>query len=66
MTRPGVAPFTGAWIEMPGSGESGRSHIVAPFTGAWIEIGGSQIWDCEPAVAPFTGAWIEMVVVMRR
>ena len=34
-----VAPFTGAWIEIP-SGSRGCFPIrrVAPFTGAWIEI----------------------------
>ncbi len=34
-----VAPFTGAWIEMPEmSAADSASVAVAPFTGAWIEI----------------------------
>ena len=34
----GVAPFTGAWIEISqGSGTALRPR-VAPFTGAWIDI----------------------------
>ena len=34
----GVAPFTGAWIEMTMSRVDGAAVGVAPFTGAWIEI----------------------------
>ena len=34
----GVAPFTGAWIEMRISGTTAQIRQVAPFTGAWIEI----------------------------
>ena len=33
-----VAPFTGAWIEIPKHGAIGSRSVVAPFTGAWIEI----------------------------
>ena len=55
-----VAPFTGAWIEIPAMGAHFRPYIVAPFTGAWIEI----TVTCRPGtnmpVAPFTGAWIEI------
>ena len=37
--RGAVAPFTGAWIEMPEIMEAAlRIYRVAPFTGAWIEI----------------------------
>ena len=35
---PGVAPFTGAWIEISGAWSSAGMRMVAPFTGAWIEI----------------------------
>ena len=35
----GVAPFTGAWIEMEIIvKQKVGQHPVAPFTGAWIEI----------------------------
>ena len=34
----GVAPFTGAWIEMAVALEATTIAYVAPFTGAWIEI----------------------------
>ena len=33
-----VAPFTGAWIEMPTASAFSSQLTVAPFTGAWIEI----------------------------
>ena len=33
-----VAPFMGAWIEMPGSRAMGAQYCVAPFMGAWIEM----------------------------
>ena len=33
-----VAPFTGAWIEMPAATPEHLNGPVAPFTGAWIEI----------------------------
>ena len=33
-----VAPFTGAWIEIRGTGDTVAVSKVAPFTGAWIEI----------------------------
>jgi hypothetical protein len=38
-----VAPFTGAWIEIPiratNRAKGYHPQRVAPFTGAWIEIG---------------------------
>ena len=34
----GVAPFTGAWIEIMMPGMAPMVCSVAPFTGAWIEI----------------------------
>ena len=34
----GVAPYTGAWIEISAYCSSSVSLIVAPYTGAWIEI----------------------------
>ena len=38
----GVAPFTGAWIEMGSRAVAKAKPAVAPFTGAWIEI--SPCW----------------------
>ena len=56
-----VAPFTGAWIEIP-MPERIRliASNVAPFTGAWIEISSLPLYKPVGAVAPFTGAWIEI------
>ena len=34
----GVAPYTGAWIEINGVKYQVTENIVAPYTGAWIEI----------------------------
>ena len=34
-----VAPFVGAWIEIPNVTTSTTGEGVAPFVGAWIEIG---------------------------
>ena len=34
----GVAPFTGAWIEISAEYPKFVMTLVAPFTGAWIEI----------------------------
>ena len=38
MKEVAVAPFAGAWIEIPEAYEEMRDYIVAPFAGAWIEI----------------------------
>ena len=56
----GVAPFTGAWIEMDRSSCASPWSSVAPFTGAWIEIYRFHLDLFRLAVAPFTGAWIEI------
>ena len=37
-----VAPFAGAWIEIPVVRSISYPVDVAPFAGAWIEI--SQYW----------------------
>ena len=58
--REGVAPFTGAWIEMLDFGRAVMSTSVAPFTGAWIEIPWLSDFFVPSIVAPFTGAWIEI------
>jgi len=58
-----VAPFTGAWIEIPIRAASPGRLRVAPFTGAWIEISQVIDWMPEVEVAPFTGAWIEMAEI---
>ncbi len=34
----GVAPFTGAWVEMVPTEFDICVDRVAPFTGAWVEI----------------------------
>ena len=33
-----VAPFAGAWIEIPSWGKIKELFYVAPFAGAWIEM----------------------------
>ena len=38
VTQYSVAPFAGAWIEMPKCKNTIRELKVAPFAGAWIEI----------------------------
>ena len=35
-----VAPFAGAWIEIPNVVNTVDAFDVAPFAGAWIEITG--------------------------
>ena len=55
-----VAPFTGAWIEMPKTRIARSLGLVAPFTGAWIEILTEVHASMSTLVAPFTGAWIEI------
>ena len=44
---PLVAPFVGAWIEIPDSRVSIYVSTVAPFVGAWIEI--FEVRRCERA-----------------
>ena len=58
-----VAPFTGAWIEIPLMMTLMAAMLcrVAPFTGAWIEITIAKTIKAYWVVAPFTGAWIEIV-----
>ena len=57
----GVAPFTGAWIEIQYyQGAANPQQQVAPFTGAWIEILIRWTITRIGIVAPFTGAWIEI------
>jgi len=58
--RVGVAPFTGAWIEMGLRRPTNCTRSVAPFTGAWIEIPNCGGCPAPIIVAPFTGAWIEI------
>ena len=38
-----VAPYTGAWIEIPTTATAPPVNFVAPYTGAWIEIIGSAL-----------------------
>ena len=57
-----VAPFAGAWIEIPRARADSGTGSVAPFAGAWIEIAASGRACRDAGVAPFAGAWIEMLV----
>ncbi|WP_404351911.1 hypothetical protein [Caproicibacterium sp. XB2] len=38
LDHPGVAPYTGAWIEIDTQKKTAGNITVAPYTGAWIEI----------------------------
>ena len=38
MTRPTVAPYMGAWIEILPTNLLGWCNDVAPYMGAWIEM----------------------------
>ena len=58
----GVAPYTGAWIEMIMLTVQDLPRPVAPYTGAWIEISGQTMEKQKMTVAPYTGAWIEMIL----
>ena len=57
-----VAPFVGAWIEIPSTVRLSVRGVVAPFVGAWIEISCGTIRKLRDTVAPFVGAWIEMAI----
>ena len=61
-----VAPYTGAWIEMPLNCLKTVLNLVAPYTGAWIEIKINSLEQCRKSVAPYTGAWIEIVRRIRK
>ena len=50
-----VAPFAGAWIEMPWSCRPCAARPVAPFAGAWIEI----------KVAPSSGILVSLSLPSR-
>ena len=58
---PKVAPFAGAWIEIPLAYPPAVCLSVAPFAGAWIEIPSPQLGQYYMVVAPFAGAWIEII-----
>ena len=61
-----VAPFVGAWIEIPNIAPLELVCPVAPFVGAWIEITASDFKKSDKAmVAPFVGAWIEIPLYIR-
>ena len=45
-----VAPYVGAWIEMPPGGRLVNKLEVAPYVGAWIEIGSGSL-----TVSPASG-----------
>ena len=59
-----VAPFTGAWIEIPRwAGRSPpRSSLPSRERGLKSELDAET--DQELRVAPFTGAWIEMILAV--
>ena len=55
-----VAPYTGAWIEIPRELVCIQLLNVAPYTGAWIEMLERLRKKQKKLVAPYTGAWIEI------
>ncbi len=58
-----VAPFVGAWIEIPEAPDATSGPAVAPFVGAWIEIQNGDQMCIARYVAPFVGAWIEIYLI---
>ena len=59
-----VAPFAGAWIEIPITAAVSPHVVVAPFAGAWIEISKMFLAHQFHVVAPFAGAWIEILILL--
>ena len=59
-----VAPYAGAWIEIPLFGFIVITLCVAPYAGAWIEIGRGAVGKSIQLVAPYAGAWIEITVLL--
>ncbi len=55
-----VAPYAGAWIEMPHTAKEIGCENVAPYAGAWIEIITLTAVNELMYVAPYAGAWIEI------
>ncbi len=55
-----VAPYAGAWIEMPKVVSYMTKYMVAPYAGAWIEMGNDRFDFDYCFVAPYAGAWIEI------
>ena len=52
MQEAGVAPFAGAWIEIPYYTSGRYVDMVAPFAGAWIEISSSALITASYASLP--------------
>ena len=56
----GVAPFTGAWIEISEFKSDSKSKESLPSRGRGLKFGTDiSVHEIDP-VAPFTGAWIEI------
>ena len=56
---PGVASYTGAWIETTQKEIILSDDAVASYTGAWIETRHKMNFHLSLQVASYTGAWIE-------
>ena len=63
VSKPLVASFAEAWIEIPNPLTSVLANVVASFAEAWIEIITDQWADCLEKVASFAEAWIEILLL---
>ena len=58
----GVAPFTGAWIEIAKNAKVSESNAKShPSRVRGLKFPGQPHGPLDFSVAPFTGAWIEIL-----
>ena len=62
----GVAPFTGAWIEIVYSERQAYLDRSLPSRERGLKLWEPGKTAEYPAVAPFTGAWIEIKAIRMR
>ena len=59
ITKRGVTPYTGVWIETWLEEDYTGITGVTPYTGVWIETLGIVYLKPYMLVTPYTGVWIE-------
>ena len=55
-----VAPFVGAWIEIPAKDSRYQMNVSLPSWERGLKFGKTIQNNAKAAVAPFVGAWIEI------
>ena len=60
-----VAPYAGAWVEIPISSAIFSTNSVAPYAGAWVEMFVSKNLISKVSVAPYAGAWVEILLTSK-